>query len=200
VSRPSPTRRRPTREETRERVLDAAARAFAAKGFAAASLDDVAAAAGLTKGAIYSSFRGKDELILALMEQRIVERTRAATAAFEGNPEPDGGVEEAGARLIGAVHADAEWQRLFIEYWAHAMREPDVRARLADRRRELRSVIARAVERTTAERHLDLGMTHEEAAVVILALSNGFAIEGLLDPEAVPIDLFGRVLARLVGP
>lgn len=199
MTRPPSTHRRPPREETRERVLDAAAGAFAAKGFAAASLDDIAAAAGLTKGAIYSSFRGKDELILALMEKRVVERTRAASAAFEGAAETGAGVEEAGARLIGAVHADAQWQRLFIEYWAHAMREPEVRARLAQRRRELRSVIARAVERTAAEHHLDLGMTHEEAAVVILSLSNGLAIESLLDPDAVPTDLFGRVLARMVG-
>lgn len=172
---------------------------FAAEGFAAASLDEVAAAAGLTKGAIYSNFRGKDELILALMEQRIVLRMRAAAGAFEGAGDGAGGVEDVGARLIEAVHADAEWQRLFIEYWAHAMREPALRLRLARRRRQLRSVIARAIERTAEERHFDLDMPAEQAAVVILALSNGLAIEGLLDPEAVPADLLGRVLSRLVG-
>ena len=199
MSTPSSTRRRPTREETRERVLDAAARVFAAEGFAGASLDEVAAAAGLTKGAIYSSFRGKDELILALMEQRIVERTRSAAAAFEGASDARGKLEEAGVRLVEAIYADAEWQRLFIEYWAHAMRDPELRARLAERRRQLRSVIARAVELTAEERHLELGMPPEHAAVVLLALSNGLAIEGLLDEDAVPADLFGQVLARLVG-
>lgn len=75
----------------------------------------------------------------------------------------------------------------------------EVTARLARRRRELRSVVAGAVEDVAEERGLKLGMTSEEAAVVILALSNGLAIEGLLDPQAVPDDLFGRVLARLVG-
>jgi AcrR family transcriptional regulator len=199
MSRAPSTRRRPTREQTRERVLDAAARVFANRGFAAASLDDVAAAAGLTKGAIYSNFRGKDELILALMEQRIVARTSAAADAFARAADADGGVEDTGARLIEAVHADADWQRLFIEYWAHAMREPELRARLAQRRRDLRSAIARSIERVADEHSLDLGIAPEHAAVVILALSNGLAIEGLLDPEAVPADLFGRVLARLVG-
>jgi AcrR family transcriptional regulator len=198
VTGTSPIRRRPTREATRERVLDAAAGVFAAKGFAAASLDDVAAAAGLTKGAIYSSFRGKDALILALMEQRIVARTRAAAGAFEAGG-PGDGVEGVGARLFEAIHADAEWQRLFIEYWAHAMREPELRSRLARRRRELRSVIARAVERAATEHGLDLAMAPDQAAVVILALSNGLAIEGLLDPEAVPADLLGHMLTRLIG-
>lgn len=197
MTRASSNRRRPTREQTRARILDAAARVFAAEGFAAASLDEVAAAAGLTKGAIYSSFRGKDELILALMEQRIVARTRAAAGAFEGAAGA-GGATEAGALLIESVHSDADWQRLFIEYWAHAMREPKLRATLAERRRELRSVIARAVERTAEAHCLDFGMSPDEAAVVILALSNGLAIEGLLDPDAVPADLLGRVMTRLI--
>jgi AcrR family transcriptional regulator len=197
VSAPQRTRRRPTREATRGRVLDAAARTFAAHGFAAASLDDVAAAAGLTKGATYSSFRSKDELILALMEERVVERTKTAAAAFEEAAHTDGGIEEAGARLIEAVHADADWQQLFIEYWAHAMREPSLRVRLAARRRELRSVIARAVERAAKDRGLELGMPPEHVAVLILALSNGLAVEGLLDPEAIPAELFGRVLSRM---
>lgn len=200
MARPStPSRRRPPREETRRRVLDAAAHAFAARGFEATTLDDVAAAAGLTKGAIYSSFRGKDELILALMEQRIAERMRAAGDAFAEARDAEGGVQDAGARLIEAVHSDREWQRLFIEYWSRAMRDPPMREQLAERRRELRDLIARAIEGAARERGLSLAAPPEQLAVVILALSNGLAIEAQIDPEAVPPDLFGWVLGRLAG-
>lgn len=181
-------------------MLDAAAQAFAAEGFETTTLDDVAAAAGLTKGAIYSSFSGKDELILALMEKHVAERIRAAAAAFADASDAGDGMKDAGARLIEAVHADSEWQRLFIEYWSRAMRDPRMRVELAERRRELRKLVARAIERAARDGSLSLAAPPEELAVVVLALSNGLAIEGLIDAEAVPPDLFGRLLARLTRP
>src|ERR1039458_9361995 len=68
------TRARRTRAQTRARLLQAASEVFAKHGYDRASLDDVAAAAGLTKGAVYSSFASKDELFYALMRERIDER------------------------------------------------------------------------------------------------------------------------------
>ncbi len=74
TAKQSTRRSRPTRAQTRARVLRAAGQVFAERGYERSSLDDVAAAAGLTKGAIYSSFSGKEELFYALMEERINER------------------------------------------------------------------------------------------------------------------------------
>ena len=55
---------------TRRHLLDAAATVFARQGFHGASLDDVAAVAGFTKGAVYSNFASKDDLFLAVFEDR----------------------------------------------------------------------------------------------------------------------------------
>src|SRR5271165_2504223 len=77
------TRVRPTRAQTRARVLKAAGEVFAERGYDRASLDDVAAAAGLTKGAVYSSFASKDELFYALMRERIGERLDLVAEAVE---------------------------------------------------------------------------------------------------------------------
>src|SRR3954468_12512488 len=67
-----PTGQRLTREEkkaqTRERLIEAAARVFAEKGFATTSLDEVAEAAGLTKGAVYSNFENKEDLVTAVLK------------------------------------------------------------------------------------------------------------------------------------
>jgi AcrR family transcriptional regulator len=63
-------RQRPTRAQTRQRLLQAAGEVFAQRGYDRASLDDIATAAGLTKGAVYSSFAGKDDLFYALMRER----------------------------------------------------------------------------------------------------------------------------------
>src|SRR5436309_10047946 len=63
----TPDRRR---QLTRDALIDAAADLFARRGFHAASLDDIAAAAGFTKGAIYSNFGSKEDLLLGVVEQR----------------------------------------------------------------------------------------------------------------------------------
>lgn len=191
---------RPPRAQTRSRVLAAAGDVFAARGFAHASLDDVAVAAGLTKGAVYSNFGSKDELILALMDDRVSARIAAAAAAFAGAGGRAAGVRDAGAKLIAAVHADADWQKLFVEYWSRAMRDATVRDALVERRRELRGAITRALERGAAEHGIVFTLPVEQVAVTLLALSNGLAIEGLLDDDAVPPELFGRLLAGLVAP
>src|SRR5262249_9152207 len=68
------------RERTREKLLDAAAELFQARGVAAVSLDEVAAHAGLTKGAIYGNFESKDDLVFAVT----AERTSKAIPIFEG--------------------------------------------------------------------------------------------------------------------
>src|SRR5438093_937347 len=58
------------REQTRAYLLEAAAAVFAARGFHGASLDEIAEAAGFTKGAIYSHFQSKADLFLALQKER----------------------------------------------------------------------------------------------------------------------------------
>ena len=76
--------RRAMKERTRERLLDAAAVVFARKGIEAASLDEVAEAAGYTKGAIYSNFASKTDLIAALMDRRIARQAAAAEVGLRG--------------------------------------------------------------------------------------------------------------------
>src|SRR5688500_5424687 len=67
----TPDRRRAM---TREHLLEAAARIFSRDGFHGASLDDIAATAGFTKGAVYSNFKSKEDLLLALMDQHMTEQ------------------------------------------------------------------------------------------------------------------------------
>ena len=173
---------------------------FASRGLERASLDDVASAAGLTKGAVYSNFASKDELILALMEDRVSARTEMAAAAFKA-VRADGahaGARDVGARLFAAVRADAAWHRLFLEYWARAMRDAASLAHLRDRRRELRDAVAAALGAAAADRDLELPLPAQDLATLLLALSNGLAIESQIDPDAVGEELFGELLGRLL--
>lgn len=193
-------RRRPARSQTRRQLLDAATAIFARRGIAGTSLADIAAEAGLTKGAVYSNFESKDQLVLAIMEEHLIERMRNATAVFDDAHDTGEAVREAGARLLAAVVHDATWHRLLMEYWTLAMRDERVHADLARRRRELRSAIASAIDRAAATRQIALPISAEELAVTLLALSNGLAVERGIDPDAVPDGLFTKLLELLVQP
>src|SRR5437762_11255550 len=80
--------RRPTREErkaqTREELLEAAARVFARKGYRAASVDDVSAEAGYTKGAFYSNFESKEDIFATLVADRSKSWTMAVAQGYTG--------------------------------------------------------------------------------------------------------------------
>jgi AcrR family transcriptional regulator len=195
---PTPPRTpRPRKDEVRSRVLQAAGEVFAELGFAAASLDQVAAAAGFTKGAVYSNFVSKDELFLALMTDEVARRVDVVETALRQAADLPGALAAVGAELS---RRDATWQLLFLEFWQRAMRDPAVRQAFVASRRDLRARVAEVVARFLAEHPVRTGWDAESLTVVLIALSNGLAVEALPDPDAVPDDLLARVLADLVDP
>lgn len=145
-------------DETRARLLASAASLFAERGFASTSLDDVASGAGLTKGAVFSSFAGKQDLLLRLVDAW-QEETEAALEA--GRSTPFDSLTE--FVLGGSVHG--RWRGMVPEFWRQAVDEESVRAHLDTAyervRRRIASlatgwrtdVDASAVARTAVELH-----------------------------------------------
>jgi AcrR family transcriptional regulator len=163
-------------------------------------LSEIAAEAGLTKGAVYSNFGSKDELLLAIMENHLIERMRDATAVFDGELSTPDAVRAAGARLLAAMVADATWHQLLLEYWTLALHDEAVMTKLAAKRKEVRATVANAIA-TAADAHgVTLPISPEELAVTLMALSNGYAVERAIDATAVPDHLFEKVLTLLVQP
>lgn len=163
-------------------------------------MSEIAAEAGLTKGAVYSNFASKDELLLAIMENHLIERMRDATEVFAGELSTPDAVRAAGARLLASMVADATWHQLLLEYWTLALHDEAVMTKLAAKRKEVRTTVANAIA-TAADAHgVTLPITPEELAVTLMALSNGYAVERAIDTEAVPDHLFEKVLTLLVQP
>ena len=117
--------RRPRREIVRRRLLDAALTVFAERGFASANLDQVAAAAGLTKGAIYSNFANKDELFFAMMADQVLRRVETIEAAMA---QQDARTRTASTSRYrtpsyrGVYGTQREWQLVFVDFWRRAVR------------------------------------------------------------------------------
>src|ERR1700760_4586108 len=72
----SRVRTRPTRDDTRDKLFEAAARVFEDQGIGGASIEAIAAAAGFSRGAFYSNFASKDELIIAMLEDHVAQTVR----------------------------------------------------------------------------------------------------------------------------
>ena len=194
----SKKRVRPTRAQTRARLLKAAGEVFAERGYDRASLEDVAGAAGLTKGAVYSSFASKDELFYALMRERIGERLELVAEAAERQATVEDITRDAGGAVGKLISSQADWHLLFIEFWARAVRDPDLCEEFARERRSARGLIARVLEERAAEAKIELPAPAEQLAVAVLALSNGVAIEYLADPDTVDASTFGVILGLLL--
>lgn len=123
---------RPSRAEQvaarRRLLLDAAGTVFRRDGYLAATVDAIAEAAGLTKGAVYSQFTSKADLFLSLLEERVAKRSahNAAAAAQVSD------VESAGALLDMArapAERDPEWRLALLEFRVVAARDPELNGR-----------------------------------------------------------------------
>src|SRR5829696_8812830 len=95
MSRP---RTRPTREETRSRLFEAAATAFAEHGVAGATIEQIASAARFSRGAFYSNFESKDELAVAMLEDHLARSETHNRGLLDGHADP--------ASFVSALRAD----------------------------------------------------------------------------------------------
>lgn len=189
--------REQSRAATRERLLSAARRVFAARGFHAASVEEIASEAGHSTGALYSNFGGKEDLFLALMEHEIareVHEIEAAVGQQATIPErARGGAEQ----WMAFVRREPELLLLFAEFWAYAVRDPQVRPQVARRMAEVRAMITRLILRAADEFDLELALPAEHLAIAVDALADGIARQKLADPAAVPDGLLGGALSLL---
>ena len=182
----------------REELLAAAVRVFARRGYARASVEEIAREAGYSKGALYWHFAGKADLLHALIEERIDAPMREAVAQLEtAGVDRDMALE--GSRVFAArLATERDATQLEREYWTLAVRDPEIRARYVERHTELRRALARALE--VRARHLGtpgLGMPAEDVARVVMAMSGGLAVDELVEPGSVRPELIAETLALI---
>jgi AcrR family transcriptional regulator len=191
--------RRLTRKEqqahTRSCLLESAARVFTRRGLQQASIDEVAEQAGFTKGAFYANFKNKEELFLAMLDERFAERLDELDRAVGDESGIEQQAYRAGVDFGRYLSSDAEWERLFFEFAAYASRNDEFREELVTRYRALRERIAELFERRTGELGISKPpISSEQLALMTFAMANGIALEKLLEPDAVPDDLYGTML------
>jgi AcrR family transcriptional regulator len=193
----SRSRIRPTRQETRQRLFEAAATVFAEQGIGAASVAAITSAAGLTRGAFYSSFDGKDELITAMLADHVEQTTRRHLELLARHRAP--------ADFMAALQAaDRSGQDplgrsplLHLELLLHAARTSERRPEPGEFLQARRQLISDIVEGIGLASTSGVPFDPQQLAAMLLAMEDGFRLHRLIDPDTTPADSFLRSLSVL---
>lgn len=184
-------RKRLTREEsrtqTRHRLLEAARTVFARRGFHGASVDEIAAEAGYSKGAVYSNFEGKEEIFLELDRAYMAEEVAKIDAVLTGlearKASPDQAGEGIGA-WVKSFTADPEWFVLGVELQLHARRNPAFAVKAAAMKDHYRGVFASLIRRMFEALGKESPANSDQIANVMIALSLGIPLIQSADRKA----------------
>lgn len=195
---------RPSRAEkrarTRQALIDAGAEVFVERGFQGASVEAIAERAGFTRGAFYSNFETKEELFAELVQQRISRHYRGLV---ERGSRPDGlSLREAGEQLAAMQeHAGTGWLfQLWLEMLAHAARDRGARKLAAGFWTVNRQLAAAAIDAAHAAAGSRASVPSEHVATAMIALDVGLGLQHLVDPDAVPLDLYPELFEALFTP
>jgi AcrR family transcriptional regulator len=193
----SRVRTRPTRDDTREKLFEAAARVFEDQGIGGASIEAIAASAGFTRGAFYSNFKSKDELIIAMLEDHVEQSMSRIRDLLERHGNLADFIEA--LKTMGRTRQDPLGRSplLHMEMILFVARAEKRRPELAQRLRARRKLVSDIIE-TTAKNSGQTNIRNPAwASTLVLALEDGFRLHRLIDPETTPSDSFFRAIGDL---
>ncbi|MFG0228790.1 TetR/AcrR family transcriptional regulator [Achromobacter sp. 413638] len=187
--------REQSRDQTRQRLLDAAQSIFITKGFVAASVEDIAEQAGYTRGAFYSNFGSKSELLLQLLRRDHEHVMAEMRAIFEQEGASRAQMEESVLRHYSTHYRENDCFLLWMEAKLQAARDSQFRVGFNACLRELREVVAEYVRQFSEHVGTPLPMAPEKLAVGLLALSDGMQFSYAFDPQTITDEVTEAVLA-----
>jgi AcrR family transcriptional regulator len=160
-----------TRDARRHQILSAARRCFTRNGFQATSMQDIFAESGLSAGAVYSHFTGKNEIITAIAEEVIQKITSAADAALSVGRPP--ALDEVLEHVFTTLQ-QADIAPIAVIVWAEAIRDPALGERLSALYHSLADHFTELVRSCQASGTIDPGIPAEYAAQVLTSLGPAF--------------------------
>ena len=195
------------REATRERVLDAALAVFAERGVIGSSVEDICERAGFTRGAFYSNFADKAELVDALVARehaRVIAYLDANLALTRvdmpdaGMPDGLGSMAPVVERILAAVPVDRQVAMLQTELEINAVRQPEVSGSFRDADLRFRARIAEFIERGTSYRNRELLVSATDVADAAVAIVERSVRRALLEGGGADPDAMARAVLPLL--
>jgi AcrR family transcriptional regulator len=187
-------------QQTRAELLAAAQRVFLRDGFHGASLTEIAEEAGYTFGAVYSNFQNKDDLFLAVMDAESQRRIPLHVDMLLDAASLEEGLRASAREYAQYAQQHPNWTAVYVEFWTHAARRPELRRQVAERHERLLDTVTELLEEFAGRWGSEFTIPVREVVRGYYALSRGMGLERLLDPQAMPLAQFEEMfLAYAMG-
>ena len=184
--------------ETRSQLIEAAVKVFAERGYSEARIEAIAEAAGFSKGAFYSNFESKEELVLAVLEQTMLSRTDLMSDAVASAGHDGGRLIEAIVAEVLDQEGDRPWNLLRLELLRQAARDPGVRAAIATHCTDLLSANARVIEDVRQRLELKPLPQPRLLADIFFATALGASLLRFAGVEVAPVGTIALMLLSLL--
>ncbi len=193
------TRKRLTREEsraqTRERLLDAALESFVRDGIESTSIEEVAEAAGYSRGAFYSNFESKDQLLCAVLDREIERNNQEFDAIVAAIPPAD--IINKLREYYVSMGQDEENCTFWLGLQLHSLRNPAIRPHVAAIMRKKREHVIEQTRRVFQAIGKEPPGSVETVALGLISVAQGLELTQMLDPEAISAELLPKALETL---
>lgn len=187
---------RPRRDDVREAIRAAADEHFLAVGYREASVDQIARAAGFTKGAVYSNFTSKPVLFLQLVRERFTSFLNDGAASAHDHQGVSDATDVFARRIAHEIVREAPWHRCVAEFALDAASVPEVAAEYAALRWRLLDEILTHVHQAGI---LVSDETGQELASALLALVSGYALELGYRPDTIDEQHIARAVRGVLA-
>ncbi|SHF12847.1 TetR/AcrR family transcriptional regulator [Streptoalloteichus hindustanus] len=177
--------REESREQTRERLLTAAAELFAERGVNGASVEQIAERAGYTRGAFYGNFEDKHHLVRELLHRRTRGEHEEVRALTESASSPQEALTSLRAWHRERANHLTGWLALRMELLLYALRNSEARPLLAEREHLARNALADGLRQHFSARGHTPPADPAFLALVVHALEDGLLIQRMLSPDDV---------------
>jgi AcrR family transcriptional regulator len=189
--------RKERQARTRSKLMSSASRLFCRRGLEQTSVDQIALQAGYTKGAFYSNFKSKEELFLALLDQKFGEELERIERTLTTDKPPDEAARDAGEDFMRFMRSDPEWERLYLEFVAYAARNEEFREELLTRCRSMDQRLEEVFRRWSQEIGIVPPIPLADITRITSIMADGFLMRQHIDPD-VGEELYGTMLATFM--
>ncbi|MGW5700933.1 TetR/AcrR family transcriptional regulator [Amycolatopsis japonica] len=175
--------REESREQTRQRLLAAAAELFSERGVNGTSVEQIAERAGFTRGAFYGNFDGKHELVVELLRRRTQREAEEVAALRDGVGSFAEMMDRLRAWNVERAEHLAGWLTLHTELALYALRNPDARPLVGEGEKSTRALLETSIRTELAARGAEPPADPAFLALIVHALEDGLLLQRFLSPE-----------------
>ncbi len=180
------------RAARRAQILDAARACFQKNGLHATTMEDIIRASGLSAGAVYSYFKGKDELILAAVTSSLGALRALLEPLLKAEPLPS--PVKLTERIMSTIddfskREGYDLKRIALLGWSEAQRNENLRVTMSGFYAAFRDLLAAAAARWKQAGLLQEGSSPENVAKALLAVILGFVVEAAIIGDTGPEDI-----------